>query len=194
MRVAAILVAAGAGTRFGGSLPKQFTPIGGKPVLRWAAEALLPHVHLLQPVGDPELLESTLAGLDHLPPVPGGAARQDSVRAGLEALAPHAPDVVLVHDGARPSLDAATILRLIGALAEHDGAIPAVPVADTLKLVRDGLVGATVPRDGLRRPSGSAPCWTCTAGPGRARRMMLRCWSRRGCRSGWSWGMRTTSS
>jgi len=151
MRVAAILVAAGAGTRFGGSLPKQFTPIGGKPVLRWAAEALLPHVHLLQPVGDPELLESTLAGLDHLPPVPGGAARQDSVRAGLEALAPHAPDVVLVHDGARPSLDAATILRLIGALAEHDGAIPAVPVADTLKLVRDGLVGATVPRDGLHR-------------------------------------------
>ncbi len=132
-------------------MPKQFTPIGGKPVLRWAAEALLPHVHLLQPVGDPELLESTLAGLDHLPPVPGGAARQDSVRAGLEALAPHAPDVVLVHDGARPSLDAATILRLIGALAEHDGAIPAVPVADTLKLVRDGLVGATVPRDGLHR-------------------------------------------
>jgi len=151
MRVAAILVAAGAGSRFGGSLPKQFTPIGGKPVLRWAAEALMPHVHLLQPVGDPGLLESALAGLDHLPPVPGGAARQDSVRAGLEALAPHAPDVVLVHDGARPNLDAATILSLIGALAEHDGAIPAVPVADTLKLVRDGLVGATVPRDGLHR-------------------------------------------
>ncbi len=132
-------------------MPKQFIPIGGKPALRWAAEALAPHVHLLQPVGDAGLVDAALAGMDHLPPVPGGAERQDSVRAGLEALAPYAPDLVLVHDGARPNLDAATILALIGALAEHDGAIPAVPVADTLKLVRDGLVGATVPRDGLHR-------------------------------------------
>lgn len=151
MRVAAILVAAGSGSRFGGGVPKQFVPIGGKPALRWAAEALAPHVHLLQPVGDAGLLYDALAGMNHLPPVPGGAERQDSVRAGLEALASYAPDVVLVHDGARPNLDAATILELIGALAEHDGAIPAVPVADTLKLVRDGLVGATVPRDGLHR-------------------------------------------
>ncbi len=132
-------------------MPKQFVPIGGKAALRWAAEALAPHVHLLQPVGDAGLLVGALAGMEHLPPVPGGAERQDSVRAGLEALAPYAPDLVLVHDGARPNLDAATIVELIAALAEHDGAIPAVPVADTLKLVRDGLVGATVPRDGLHR-------------------------------------------
>ena len=126
-------------------------PSAGKPVLRWAAEALAPHVALLQPVGDPAPLAAALAGLAHLPPVPGGAERQDSVRAGLEALAPHAPDLVLVHDAARPCIPAGTVPALVAALADLHGAIPAVPVGDTLKRVRDGMIGETVPRDGLFR-------------------------------------------
>ncbi len=151
MRIAALLVAAGSGSRFGASQPKQFTLIGAKPALRWAADALASHVALLQPVGDPAPLAAALAGMDHLPPVPGGAERQDSVRAGLEALAPHAPDVVLVHDAARPWIPPGTIEALIGALTDLHGAIPAVPVADTLKRARDGLIGETVARDGLFR-------------------------------------------
>jgi 2-C-methyl-D-erythritol 4-phosphate cytidylyltransferase/2-C-methyl-D-erythritol 2,4-cyclodiphosphate synthase len=151
MRVAAILVAAGTGSRFGADLPKQFVRLAGRPVLRWAAEALAPHVALLQPVGEAEAIGQALAGLPHLPVVAGGAARQDSVRAGLEALAPHAPDIVLVHDAARPVIPAGTIPALLAALRTHRGAIPAVPVADTLKRAAGGLIAATVPRDGLVR-------------------------------------------
>ncbi len=109
MRVALVLVAAGSGSRFGAAIPKQFTAIAGRPTVRWAAEALLPHTSLLQPVGDAAALKQALVGLDHLPPVAGGATRQDSVRAGLEALVPHAPDVVLVHDAARPYVPYGTV-------------------------------------------------------------------------------------
>ena len=151
MRIAALLVAAGSGSRFGSGQPKQFATIGGKPVVRWAAEALAPHADLLLAVGSPVPLDAALAGLDHLPAVPGGAERQDSVRAGLEALAAHAPDLVLVHDAARPNVGHGMVQALIAALDGLHGAIPAVPVADTLKRVRDGRVGETVPRDGLYR-------------------------------------------
>ena len=151
MRCAAILVAAGSGSRFGADTPKQFLVLAGKPVLRHAAEALAAHVVLLQPVGDPEPIDVALAGLDHLPTVPGGATRQDSVRAGLEALAPHAPDIVLVHDAARPFIPPGTVAALLAALQQVAGAIPALPVADTLKRVRQGIITETVPRDGLYR-------------------------------------------
>jgi 2-C-methyl-D-erythritol 4-phosphate cytidylyltransferase/2-C-methyl-D-erythritol 2,4-cyclodiphosphate synthase len=151
MKVAAILVAAGTGSRFGGGIPKQFLPLGGKPVIRWAAEALLPHVAFLQPVGDAAAIGAALAGLPHLPVVAGGAARQDSVRAGLEALAGLAPDVVLVHDAARPCVPAYVIEGVLAALAAHDGAIPAVPVTDTLKRAESGVIAATVSREKLFR-------------------------------------------
>ena len=151
MRVAAILVAGGSGQRFGADRPKQFFVCAGKPVARWAAERLSRHVSWLQPVGDPDGLSAALVGIDHLPVVPGGAARQDSVRAGLEALAPHTPDIVLIHDAARPYLPAATIPALLEALARAEGAIPALPVGDTLKRAEAGTITATVPRDGLYR-------------------------------------------
>jgi len=151
MKVAAILVAAGTGSRFGGDVPKQFLPLAGKPVMRWAAEALLPHVAWLQPVGDAAAIGAALSGLPCLPVVPGGAQRQDSVRAGLEALAPHAPDLVLVHDAARPNVPAAVTQAVIAALAAHEGAIPAVPVTDTLKRAESGLIITTVSRENLFR-------------------------------------------
>jgi 2-C-methyl-D-erythritol 4-phosphate cytidylyltransferase/2-C-methyl-D-erythritol 2,4-cyclodiphosphate synthase len=151
MRIAAILVAAGTGSRFGGAAPKQFAMIAGKPVMRWAAEILAPHVGALQPVGDAGPVETALQGLPHLPVVPGGATRQESVRAGLEALTGWAPDIVLVHDAARPHVPPDTVAALLAALHTHKGAIPAVPVADTLKRAANGEINETLPRENLFR-------------------------------------------
>jgi 2-C-methyl-D-erythritol 4-phosphate cytidylyltransferase/2-C-methyl-D-erythritol 2,4-cyclodiphosphate synthase len=151
MRIAAILVAGGSGSRFGGTLPKQFLILAGKPVIRHAADALAPFVTLLQPVGE-AAVDPLLAGVKGcLPSVAGGAMRQDSVRAGLEALARHQPDVVLVHDAARPVIPPGTVPALLAALDAAAGAIPAAPVADTLKRVAGGLITETVPRAGLYR-------------------------------------------
>jgi 2-C-methyl-D-erythritol 4-phosphate cytidylyltransferase / 2-C-methyl-D-erythritol 2,4-cyclodiphosphate synthase len=152
MRIAAILVAAGSGSRFGADTPKQFLTLLGRQVIRHGAEALAPHVgHLLQPVGEAAPIAAALDGVAHLPPVPGGVTRQDSVRAGLEALVPHAPDLVLVHDAARPLIPAGTVPALVAALRDAPGAIPAVPVADTLKRAEGGRIAATVPRVNLYR-------------------------------------------
>ncbi|HEY1413445.1 MAG TPA: bifunctional 2-C-methyl-D-erythritol 4-phosphate cytidylyltransferase/2-C-methyl-D-erythritol 2,4-cyclodiphosphate synthase [Rhodopila sp.] len=152
MRIAAILVAAGSGSRFNAEMPKQFLTIAGKPVIRHAADALSAHVSLLQPVGDAEPIEAALLGVAGcLPAIKGGATRQDSVRAGLEALVPHKPDIVLVHDAARPVIPEDTIPALLAALRESHGAIPAAPVADTLKRVVRGVIIETVPRTELFR-------------------------------------------
>jgi 2-C-methyl-D-erythritol 4-phosphate cytidylyltransferase / 2-C-methyl-D-erythritol 2,4-cyclodiphosphate synthase len=152
MRIAAILVAAGTGTRFGAEAPKQFLMLAGKPVIRHAAEALAAHVSLLQPVGEAEPIGRALHGVAGvLPVIAGGATRQDSVRAGLEALEPFQPDIVLVHDAARPVIPEGTIPALLAALKELPGAIPAAPVADTLKRVIRGVITETVPRAELFR-------------------------------------------
>jgi 2-C-methyl-D-erythritol 4-phosphate cytidylyltransferase/2-C-methyl-D-erythritol 2,4-cyclodiphosphate synthase len=151
MKVAAILLAAGAGTRFGGAVPKQFLPLAGANVLRHAAERLVAAGLLLQPVGDAAVVGPALAGIAHLPVVAGGAARQDSVRAGLEALAAQAPELVLVHDGARAFIPPGTIAAVIAALADYEGAIPALAVSDTLKRGENGVITGTVSRDKLFR-------------------------------------------
>ncbi|MDI3306967.1 MAG: bifunctional 2-C-methyl-D-erythritol 4-phosphate cytidylyltransferase/2-C-methyl-D-erythritol 2,4-cyclodiphosphate synthase [Acetobacteraceae bacterium] len=157
-RTAALLVAAGRGSRFGAERPKQYLPLLGRPVLRHAAEALLADglVQVIQPVcaaGEEQQVAALLEGLPALPPVPGGAQRQDSVRAGLEALARQdpPPEIVLVHDAARPLVPRGTVARLLAALREAPGAIPAQPVADTLKRGEAGRIAATVPRAGLFR-------------------------------------------
>jgi 2-C-methyl-D-erythritol 4-phosphate cytidylyltransferase/2-C-methyl-D-erythritol 2,4-cyclodiphosphate synthase len=150
-RIAALLVAAGNGSRFGADTPKQFLTLAGSPVIRHAAMALAGEAALLQPVGDAAAIGAALAGMEFLPVVPGGATRQESVRAGLEALVGHAPDIVLIHDAARPVIPSGTIAALIGAIEACPGAIPAVPVADTLKRGAGGKISGTVPRDGLFR-------------------------------------------
>jgi len=158
-QVAALLTAAGRGSRFGSETPKQYLPLAGRPVLRHAAESLLAEglVGLLQPVcaaGEEARVAAMLEGLPALAPVSGGATRQASVRAGLEALATRhpAPEVVLVHDAARPLVPPGTVARLLAALEQAPGAIPAQPVADTLKRGDPtGLVSETVPRAGLYR-------------------------------------------
>ncbi|MCB4821668.1 bifunctional 2-C-methyl-D-erythritol 4-phosphate cytidylyltransferase/2-C-methyl-D-erythritol 2,4-cyclodiphosphate synthase [Roseicella aerolata] len=158
MTIAALLMAAGRGTRFGADQPKQYLSLLGRPVLRHAAESLLAEegVTLIQPVcaaGEAARVAAILEGLPALPPVPGGETRQDSVRAGLEALARQAPPpaVVLVHDAARPVIPRGTIPALLAALERCPGAIPAQPVADTLKRGEAGRILETVPRAGLYR-------------------------------------------
>ena len=152
----ALIVAAGRGHRFGAELPKQFLPLAGRPLLRYALSAFAGHpdVDAVQTVIHPDdapLYEDAAAGLELLPPAAGGETRQESVRLGLAALAGLNPRKVLIHDGARPFVSDALIARVIKGLDEHPGILPAVPVADTLKRAEDGRVAGTVERAGLWR-------------------------------------------
>jgi 2-C-methyl-D-erythritol 4-phosphate cytidylyltransferase/2-C-methyl-D-erythritol 2,4-cyclodiphosphate synthase len=154
--VAAVIVAAGRGTRAGGDLPKQFRRIGGETMLRRTLSMFVEHsnVALVQPVihtEDLALFQASTANITMLPPVFGGATRQASVRAGLEALAPRQPDIVLIHDAARPFATPELVARAIAATARSGAAIPALTVTDTVKTVdAEGLVDKTLDRNALR--------------------------------------------
>jgi 2-C-methyl-D-erythritol 4-phosphate cytidylyltransferase/2-C-methyl-D-erythritol 2,4-cyclodiphosphate synthase len=154
--VAAVVVAAGRGFRAGGEGPKQYRKIGGEPVIRASLKGLAGHpgIAMVQPVihpDDTELFRAAAAGLDVLAPVFGGATRQASVRAGLEALSARRPDLVLVHDAARPFASAALIARGIAAAGASGAAVPTLPVADTVKTVDpSGIVTGTIERAQLR--------------------------------------------
>ena len=156
MQVAAVIVAAGQGVRAGAGMPKQFQRIGGETLLRRALSCFLgaPKVTFVQPVirsEDVDLVRVETAGLNVLPPVFGGATRQASVRAGLEALLPRKPDIVLVHDAARPFASADLIARAIAAAEKTGAAIPGLPVTDTIKRVDvSGSVETTLDRASLR--------------------------------------------
>jgi 2-C-methyl-D-erythritol 4-phosphate cytidylyltransferase/2-C-methyl-D-erythritol 2,4-cyclodiphosphate synthase len=152
MKFAAVIVAAGTGSRAGEGAPKQWRKVGGKPVLRWSAEALLaagaaPLVVVVAD-GQERAASEALMGLTGWSLAKGGATRALSVQSGLALV--DAVEAVLVHDAARPFVSAAQIAALLAALTEADGAVPALPVADTLKRDRgDGL--ETAERDGLWR-------------------------------------------
>ena len=154
--IAAVIVAAGRGLRAGADMPKQFRPILGAPMIRQSLVMFLehPNVGFVQPVigrDDVDLFQSSTAGLQPLPPVFGGATRQASVLAGLEALAPRAPEIVLIHDAARPFASAGLASRAIDAARQSGAAIPALPVTDTVKSVDAGnRVTGTLDRASLR--------------------------------------------
>ncbi|GJD84920.1 bifunctional 2-C-methyl-D-erythritol 4-phosphate cytidylyltransferase/2-C-methyl-D-erythritol 2,4-cyclodiphosphate synthase [Methylobacterium haplocladii] len=165
---AAVVVAAGKGLRIGGDLPKQYRRVGGRAVLTRTLAALASHpgIDRIQPVIAPDATDfyrECLADLEPdlgkklSEPVAGGATRQQSVRAGLEALAASgaAPDLVLVHDAARPYVATDLIDRAIQAGREHGAAVPGVAVSDTIKLVEPiapgiGRVHETPARESLR--------------------------------------------
>ena len=152
MKFAAVIVAAGTGSRAGEGMPKQWRKVGGKPVLRWSAEALLAAgaspVVVVVAYGQDTEAKQALEGLEGWTLAAGGATRTLSVQSGLALVGE--TDAVLVHDAARPFVTGAQIAALVAALAEADGAVPALPVADTLKRERgDGLETAT--REGLWR-------------------------------------------
>lgn len=153
-KTAALIVAAGRGQRFGGSLPKQYAPLAGVPLLRHTLRAFSAHpgVATVRAVIHPDdrpLYDMAAQDLDLAEPVAGGASRQESVRLGLESFAGDPPDLVLIHDGARPFVSAAVIDRVLAALDSGPGAIAALPVVDTLKCGVEGRIAGTQDRSGL---------------------------------------------
>jgi 2-C-methyl-D-erythritol 4-phosphate cytidylyltransferase/2-C-methyl-D-erythritol 2,4-cyclodiphosphate synthase len=155
-RTAAILVAAGRGLRAGAGGPKQYRTIGGRTVIHRALAAFADHpeVAVVQPVVNPDdidIFNAAVSGLRHEAPAHGGATRQASVLSGLEALVPHRPEIVLIHDAARAFVTPAVISRAIAAAGKTGAAIPVVPVTDTIKEVgASGDITATPERAKLR--------------------------------------------
>jgi 2-C-methyl-D-erythritol 4-phosphate cytidylyltransferase/2-C-methyl-D-erythritol 2,4-cyclodiphosphate synthase len=156
IQTAAIIVAAGRGLRAGAGGPKQYRTIGGRSVIARAMEPFCDHpqVFAVQPITNPDdvaLFKEAVSDLRYNDPANGGATRQASVHAGLEALADQAPDIVLIHDAARPFVTPALIARAIAAAQITGAAVPAAPVTDTIKQVNDaGHVEATPDRARLR--------------------------------------------
>jgi 2-C-methyl-D-erythritol 4-phosphate cytidylyltransferase / 2-C-methyl-D-erythritol 2,4-cyclodiphosphate synthase len=154
--VYALVVAAGQGSRFGGPLPKQYLPLAGASVLRHAVSALAGHPRIADVLvvirpEDRALFARSVAGVRVLPPVAGGLTRQDSARLGIEALARRRPDLVLIHDGARPFADHALVDRIIDGLDRAAAAIPCLPLSDTIKRAEGGVIRETIDRSALWR-------------------------------------------
>lgn len=154
-RVAAVVVAAGQGLRAGGSVPKQFAQWRGAPLVRHSvkrmADAGIAPIVVAIPENWRATAEESLAGISDVRLVAGGATRQLSVRAALEALEADAPDLVLIHDAARPDLPESVIAALMEALTRHEAAIPVLPVVDSLVRGGDGMMLEPARREGLYR-------------------------------------------
>ena len=152
---AAIIVAAGAGLRAGQTVPKQFARWRGKPVVRHSAEAFaaagISPIVVVIPQGADAIAQAALDGIPGVCFVTGGATRQQSVCNGLASLEMDAPDIVLIHDAARPALPCAVIERLLAAIAVHPGAIPVLPIVDSLAEAAGAVMGMPVDRSALRR-------------------------------------------
>lgn len=150
---AAIVVAAGSGTRAGGA--KQWRLLGGKPVVRWSVEALLeagarPLIVVI-PAGDEARLDEALHGLSGWLAVQGGATRSASVQAGLAAEALSQDMPVLVHDAARPFLERDVIQRVLDGLTDADASLPALAVVDSLRRATQRELGDSIDRTDLWR-------------------------------------------
>jgi 2-C-methyl-D-erythritol 4-phosphate cytidylyltransferase len=176
MIVAAVLVAAGSGSRLGADVPKAFVEVNDQPLLEYAVQRFLVHravrdVIVVVPAGWTEQAQEVLAGLvkslgsvDDLigqmgiarpapvpapVVVPGGRTRQESVGCGLAALADDV-DAVLVHDVARAFVPRALITRVARALADGaDAVVPTLPVTDTVRTATASGLGPTLDRAGL---------------------------------------------
>ena len=157
-RTIALITAAGRGSRMVADyeVPKQYLKLCGISILRHSINVFVknPDVYNVQVVihkDDIELYKEATAGLDILPPVFGGDARQESVRLGLEALKDNPPDKVLIHDAARPFVNNKIISAVIKQLDNSPAVIPAIPVDDTIKKCGDGRILWTVERSDLWR-------------------------------------------
>ncbi len=150
-RIVAIIVAAGTGVRAGGSVPKQFAPIAGRPMIAYSYDAFSAHPAIAEAIviigeGQQALAAASLGS--SVRTVIGGATRRESVANGLAAIddATH----VMIHDAARPFLSTDVIDSLVSALKTRDAAIPVLPVTDTLAR-GTVLLGDIVPRADLNR-------------------------------------------
>ncbi len=152
-RIAALIVAAGTGERFGGGLPKQYLPLLGRPVLRWSVENFLQcpdisDVHVVIHADHQSLYAQAVEGLKLAAPITGGTSRQDSVLKGLEAIAAAKPDFILIHDAARPGITPALISAICGKVRQDEAVVPGLPVTDTIRRVTPAGSG-TENRDNL---------------------------------------------
>lgn len=153
MRVAAIVLAGGSGARLGLGVPKAFARVGGRTMLELAASAaatVAERLVVAVPAGEEDRARELLAGIGRPGQVvAGGETRQASVRAALAAVPPDF-EVIVCHDAARPFASAALFEAVLAALPEADGAVPVVPIPDTVKVVEEGWVVETLPRERLR--------------------------------------------
>ena len=158
-RIAVLIVAAGSGTRAGGDVPKQYRLVAGKPVIARCLDAILtgfPGADIWPVVSDVHrpLFEASTEGYALRPATPGGATRQASVRHGLQAMQVDAPDIVFIHDAARPFIPASVLQRLAAAFEDPalDGAAPALRLVDSLRLADDRQYAlSSQPRENLWR-------------------------------------------
>ena len=211
MRVFVILPAAGIGTRMaavtGTPTPKQFLSLAGVPVLVHSLRAFLsvPRVDAIYVAVQKREIERVREQLNEFQlgsrvrVVEGGDVRQQSVSNALEQLAAETgcgeTDIVLVHDAARPLIDAATIERTIDAIAEHGAAIVGMPAVDTIKQVdrtaQGAIITATIPRERIvHAQTPRAPAVVCCSAPSLRPQLMAlpeltkpACWSALGLRS-----------
>jgi len=154
MKVAAVIVAGGTGTRAGGDKPKQYQMIGGKPTIWWTLQAFLTHpqishVQVVMGQGHETEFAHATSGLRLPPAAIGGESRQESCRIGVETCAPHQPDLILIHDAARPFVSHTVIDSVLAGLRFADAVIPGIAVADTLKHAPNGIISHTVDRASL---------------------------------------------
>jgi len=157
-KIVALITACGRGNRFNGGegIPKQYMPLVGVPLLRYAILAFLHHPKIddvmcvIHP-DDMAFYEEAALGLDLLTPVFGDETRQGSIRLGLKALAEYNPDKVLIHDGVRPFVSKRVISGVLEKLETHPAVIPAIAVEDTIKKYGDGKIEWTLERENLWR-------------------------------------------
>lgn len=150
MRICALIVAAGRGTRAGGPRAKQWQELGGGRVIDHTLAAFAGHpavARIAVVLHRDDMAEAAAFEARGITVTAGGAERSDSVSAGLAAL-PDC-DAVLIHDAARPCVSARVISDVIAALYSHEGAAPGLPVTDALWTGADGIVTGTQDRAGL---------------------------------------------
>jgi 2-C-methyl-D-erythritol 4-phosphate cytidylyltransferase/2-C-methyl-D-erythritol 2,4-cyclodiphosphate synthase len=158
-KIVALITASGRGSRLsinGDGIPKQYLPLAGVPMLRHTILAFLNHPQITDVIctihpDDVGFYEEATIGLDLLDPVFGGETRQASVHNGLEGLREYNPDIVLIHDGARPFVSKKIISGILDKLKTHPAVIPAIAIEDTIKKYSDGKIEWTVERENLWR-------------------------------------------
>ncbi len=155
VRVVAVVVAAGSGTRLGGKVPKALLSVGGRPLVVVAVEGalaspMISSVIVAAPPGfESQVREACASLVGSVVVVTGGDTRQRSVASGMDA-ADAGADVVVVHDAARPFASAGVFAAVVEAVrAGADAAVPVLPLVDTVKRIRDGSIVGTEPRDEL---------------------------------------------
>ncbi|WP_144268117.1 2-C-methyl-D-erythritol 4-phosphate cytidylyltransferase [Demequina sp. NBRC 110055] len=153
MTIAAVVTAAGSGTRLGADLPKALVPVGGMPLVAWAVDAISQVADAVVVTAPASHLDQFRASVPGVTVVAGADSRQDSVHAGLRALGLADDDIVLIHDAARAFQTADVMLATVDAvLAGADGAVPVVDVVDTLVAApaANGALGDPVDRTAVR--------------------------------------------